>query len=40
MRAAKHNPAFRKKMGIPKRVAEKYVAADRRKNGLAHRGKY
>lgn len=31
MRAAKHNPKFRKKMGIPKKVADKYVAADKRK---------
>lgn len=31
MRAAKHNPQFRKKMGIPKKVAEEFVAADKRK---------
>lgn len=31
MRAAKHSPKFRKKLGIPKRVAEEFVAADKRK---------
>ncbi len=31
MRAAKHNPKFRKKIGIPKKVAEEFVAADKRK---------
>ena len=30
MRAAKHNPAFRKKLGIPKSVADDFVAADKR----------
>jgi hypothetical protein len=29
MRAAKHNPAFRKKMGIPLSVAKDFVAADK-----------
>ena len=28
MEAAKHNPAFAKKMGIPKKVASEFVAAD------------
>ena len=31
MRAAKHNPAFAKKMGIPQKVATDFVAADKRK---------
>jgi len=30
MRAAKHNPAFAKKMGIPQKVAAEFVAADKR----------
>lgn len=32
MQAAKHNPAFARKMGIPQSVAREYVAADRRKS--------
>lgn len=28
MRAAKHNPEFAKKMGIPQKVAAEFVAAD------------
>jgi len=31
MQAAKHDPAFAKKMGIPQKVAREYVAADKRK---------
>lgn len=31
MRAAKHNPAFAKKVGIPQKVAREFVAADKRK---------
>ena len=31
MQAAKHNPAFAKKLGIPQSVAREYVAADKRK---------
>lgn len=31
MRAAKHNPKFRKKMGIPKKVADEYVEKDKEK---------
>jgi len=31
MRAAAHSPAFAAKMGIPKKVALDYVAADRNK---------
>lgn len=30
MRAAKHNPAFAKKMGIPQKVAREFVDADRK----------
>jgi hypothetical protein len=30
MRAAKHNPEFRKKMGIPYKVAKDFVEADKR----------
>lgn len=32
MRAAMHNMAFRKKMGIPKKVATEFVHADQRKS--------
>jgi hypothetical protein len=31
MRAAAHNPAFAKKVGIPQKVAKEYEAADKRK---------
>jgi hypothetical protein len=31
MRAAAHNPAFAKKMGIPQSVAKEFVEADKRK---------
>lgn len=31
MRAAAHNPAFAKKMGIPQKVAKEFVSADKRK---------
>ena len=31
MRAAAHNPAFAKKLGIPQSVAEEFVAADKSK---------
>lgn len=31
MRAAAHNPAFAKKMGIPQSVARDYESADKRK---------
>ena len=31
MRAASHNPAFAKKMGIPQKVAREFERADRRK---------
>ena len=32
MRAAAHDPAFSKKMGIPQKVAREYVAADQKKS--------
>ena len=31
MRAAAHDPAFARKMGIPQSVAREYVSADKRK---------
>jgi hypothetical protein len=31
MRAAAHNPAFAKKVGVPPKVAKEFVAADKRK---------
>ena len=31
MRAAAHNPAFAKKLGIPQKVAKEFVSADKRK---------
>ena len=31
MQAAKHNPAFAKKLGIPQKVASEFVAADKKK---------
>jgi hypothetical protein len=31
MRAAAHNPAIAKKLGIPQKVARDFVAADQRK---------
>jgi hypothetical protein len=31
MRAAKHNPALAKKLGIPQAVAADFVAADKKK---------
>lgn len=31
MEAAAHNPAFAKKMGIPRSVAKEFVAADKKK---------
>jgi hypothetical protein len=33
MRAAKHDPAFASKMGIPQSVASDFVAADQQKKG-------
>lgn len=33
MRAAAHNPAYARKMGIPQSVAREFVAADKRKKG-------
>jgi hypothetical protein len=37
MRAAAHDPAFAKKVGVPVRVAKEFVAAD--KNALRRVGK-
>lgn len=31
MRAAAHNKAFAKKVGVPQKVAKEFVAADKRK---------
>jgi hypothetical protein len=31
MQAAKHNPAFAKRLGIPQKVAKEFVAADQKK---------
>ena len=33
MRAAAHNSAFAKKVGMPQKVAKEFVAADKRKKG-------
>lgn len=33
MRAAAHNPAFAKKVGVPMKVAKEFTAADKRKKG-------
>lgn len=33
MRAAAHDPAFAKKVGIPVKVAKEFVAEDKRKKG-------
>lgn len=33
MRAAAHDPAFAKKVGIPTKVAKKFVKADKRRGG-------
>ena len=33
MQAAKHNPAFAKKAGIPQSVAKEFVAADQARSG-------
>ena len=35
MRAAAHNPAFAKKLGIPQSVAEEFVAADKKQGKKA-----
>jgi hypothetical protein len=39
MRAAKHDPKFAKKMGIPQNVASDFVAADQAKGKPVRRGK-
>lgn len=37
MRAAAHDPKFAKKLGIPKKVAQDFVAADKKKSkGKSH----
>ena len=33
MRAAAHNPAFAKKVGVPQKVAKEFVTADKVKKG-------
>jgi hypothetical protein len=33
MRAAAHDKAFAKKLGIPQRVAKEFVSADKRRKG-------
>jgi hypothetical protein len=38
MRAAKHNPEFARKVGIPQDVAADYVAADRKEGKYADGG--
>ena len=35
MAAAKHDPEFRERMGIPKSVADEYVAADSKSGRLS-----
>jgi hypothetical protein len=37
MRAAKHDPAFAKKLGIPQSVAGEFVKADKKKAGKGKR---
>ena len=37
MKAAAHNPAFAKKVGIPQKVAKEFVKEDKAK--AAHKGK-
>lgn len=39
MRAAAHNPAFAKRVGIPVSVAQEFVAADKGKSKKAKRPK-
>lgn len=39
MQAAKHDPAFAKKMGIPQSVARDFVAADKRAPAFCKGGK-
>ena len=38
MRAAKHDPEFARRMGIPQKVAAEFVAADKKKKRLSVRG--
>lgn len=37
MRAAAHNPAFARKMGIPQKVAREFTDADKRKSARGNR---
>ena len=39
MRAAAHNKEFAKKVGIPVKVAKKFVKADKAKSGNVNRSK-
>ena len=39
MRAAKHDPEFRRKMGISKEVADEFVRADKKKQKGSYTGK-
>jgi len=39
MQAAKHDPAFAKKMGIPQSVARDFVAADKKAPAFCKGGK-
>jgi hypothetical protein len=39
MRAAAHDPAFAKKLGIPVSVAKEFVAADQKKGKKSKKGK-
>lgn len=39
MQAAKHNPDFARKVGIPQKVAAEFVAADKRAGKFQPRGK-
>lgn len=36
MRAAEHDPAFAKKLGIPQKVAHDFVAADKKTNKFGY----
>lgn len=36
MRAAAHDPKFAKKLGIPKKVAQDFVRADKKPKGKSH----
>lgn len=38
MQAAKHNPAFAKKAGVPQKVAREFIDADKRAGKFQKRG--